>query len=684
MINIRDIKKSSLYILVLIFVIQAFLFYGYYSREIEPFHPEGWDQVVYYNNSFQLYESILRRDFNSFVDNFIPNGTLLQFMTAISFFLTGDSRLNGIFIILLLWMATAFFIYRFFERRSDALFGLAMLGLFFSTKSYYNIVGGLVDYRLDVPGGLLYGISLMLLIESQKLTISKYKNLFFIISLCSIILRPNLIMFFIPIALAYTIYLLFSGNFKLENFVKVNLSVKLTLLLSVLYFITIWKKFDDYYGISRIFIKEEGVKTDLLRTMYEAMGVNPHNALSFHLYYVLNFVKEHLGKYFIFTFGLLIIIFVVVVLQMTTSDSRRVRLINYRSIAQEISLPLLYIIIPFILYTVNPSKNPVVATTMLVPFLILIGNILSQLYNVYFKNGISKQSVASILALSFLLVGLFNFITFSSSTRGLSPLYGNTEKMAADVNSTVIGLRSDNTKISFLDFNEMNPQLLSFYGFLDEKRIVHYKTLMPQGYSLPSEQDIINAILHSDIVIINSMPGNMFAPLSFNHNSTRYIEVAMPIINDSFVRLEKEYNTIWGKYNVYLKPSVILANPYKDWLSDIFYIDIQEVYLGDIGKITISGNAQTYLEKSRDIAFDVFLYKKGLDYPSHVKPALVKFEGEKYMITVELPKDEEISQIKFTASHFFVPLELKINEDTRKLVLPYPQEIKVEKQHEVQ
>ncbi len=672
MITFKNADKTKLAIFCLFFI-ELLLFYEYYRREIYPYHPEGWDQVGYYNNSFRYFYYFLQRNWHGFYDNFLPQGILLQLTVAFSYLFFGISKFNGPIIIFFIWLFCQYKLIDFFSGQMGRMFALMMLGLFLSTYSYHHIVGGLVDFRLDVAGGILYGISLMYLIESQRLTNKKNFNYFLISALTGILVRTNLLVVYIPVMFFYSLFLLMKKQFKPLLWVSyINKFVKGYIVAVILFIFAIKDKFYMYY-IGPIFNQENN---NLVKTMHEAMRVNPNEWWKFYSYYLTNFTKAHLGAIFIILLITILLIIgfygIYIFIKNKKNHSEIESTCDFKNL---FIVTIIYLIIPFILYTANDSKNPVVATTLVIPFLILIGGVLSLIINYLnqnFKMVISKIGVVC------LIVGFINYFMFTSSTREFFINIKGPEMVAREINKSVFELNFNDIKLSLLDFNELNGSLLEYHGFLQYNRLIKYEKLLPHGYELPTSEKIIESVSNSDIVIDNFKPGGKkFLPVSFNKNIEHYRQIALPIIRKDFIRLGSEYNTDWGTYHIYFKPRVILDNNYDDWLGQEFYIRVPDIFLGKIKKVSIEGSDQTYSNK-KNIFFDIYFF--GTDSEKFIQQSKIfpQYQNGKYIINIDFPSNE-IVYVKIRASESFNPSKLGINKDTRELVFLYPNIIKTEK-----
>jgi hypothetical protein len=614
-------------------------------REINSFHPTGWDQIVYYNSTFTIYDAILNREWNGFINTLIPQGNGLQILTALSYFIFGIHRINGSLIIFIVFLLCQYKIYQFtLNRVGSYVYASIAMMLMSCCATYYFIIGGVFDFRLDLIGGMIYGISLIYLIEGlDKDNLSQ----FVFISIVAVIFRTNLLIIYAPIVLILLIMVAKQKKLRII-FNKTNI---LSIIILIITMLPIIKGFMIYYGIIDIF-QNNGINKELLRTMNEVMQVDPSQTKDFYLYYVKSFL-QHIGEKALSIIGVLCIMYYIY------KDKR-----NKNKLFKYNIMILSFILTPFLLYTFNPSKNPVVATTMIIPFIIgIIVNIICKIktYNKY---------------ISILLMGLVIFNIIDVYTMSINSSSSKANEISNRINEIATLYGKKDINISFLDYNEINTELISYYNFLDKKnKIINYKTILPQGYNIPTKKDVIRGISESDIVVINEVPeGELFASnLSFNNSIYYFNEISEPYLEKSFIKDDEAIETSWGKYRVYYRPHVKVINAYGDWLGETFAIEIDQA--DEVKKITLNGSFPEYIPYQ-----EIYLNIKISDEDTLIKEENknIKCEDGKYKIEIgELDIYAKQVYINISSTEYFIPKELGINEDERKLVIPYPQQVNV-------
>jgi len=668
-------------------ILELVLFCAYFQREITPYPPEGWDQMGYYLNSFGQFDVLLKRDWPQLDHKIWAQGILVQSITAVSYFIFGVSRLNGPLFIALIWLLLQFVIFTHFQKRAGPWAGWLALGLTLSVGSYFRVIGGIVDFRLDAPGGMLYGMSLIYLIESERLKQKTPTNLFIFSTLAAILTRSNTILLLGPALLLYAMFLILKREFVLGRIWK-NLwpSTRFVAAGVLVGAIAMASRFYRYY-LAYYFTGDPNSPA-IIASMNQVMQVSPEQGWNYRLYPVKIFLLNHLG--FVF-FAACILSFAGLVLSWALrhrSQSSAPQSISASGNQQcdDLLLGFLYFAIPISLYTLSVSRNPVVATTLVVPAVVLVGSCLVRLNGLMTRRSSAPSlgllAATGVLVLSIAIVHVFVHFT---STRGLDPIYETPEGMARDINALVKEKEIRSYKVAWLDFNDMSNTLLEFYGYLHDRRLYGYNTT--NFYAAPSSSAMALMVAGSELVIVNEAPGKAFRPLPFNQKIEEYRQAAAPALSKQFIRLRKEYTTIWGRYAVYVskekqlgivtEPAIRLKNAYPDWLGKEFSLEIAPEKINVLRKAIVAGESSYFLNKD-ELTFSVRYISNN---PGRVAQSVVikpVFEGALYRLSIDIPAHLDICGLTVTASRTFVPKQIGLNDDTRELVLQYPRTVEGE------
>jgi hypothetical protein len=680
-------KLTPIVFMSALILIELVLFCAYFQREIVPYPPEGWDQTAYYINSFGLFETLIKRDWGHLDENLWAQGILVQGITALSYFIFGVARINGPLFITLIWLLLQYILYTHFLKRAGVWAGWLALGLFLTVGSYFRVIGGLVDFRLDAPGGMLYGMSLVYLIESQRLKQKTPTNLFILSAFATILARSNIVLLLGPVLLLYVIFLVFRREFEVATIWKnLWLATKLITIGCLLCSIAITGKFYRYY-LAYYFTGDRDSPA-IIESMNRIMQVSPEQGWDYKLYPVLVFVRNHLGPLFLIacalSFG---------GLALSWAMRRRPECNAGQSTPgsachqrDDLLLGSLYFAIPICLYTLSVSRNPVVETTLVIPTVVLTASCLVRLRDLLaHKSAAPSPALLAATGVVILSIGIAHAFSYFTSTRGLDPIYETPERMARDINALAKEKGIDSTKVVWLDFNDMSNTLLEFYGFLQDRHLHGYNTT--NFYAPPSASRMGLMVAGSELVIVNEAPGRDFKPLPFNQKIEEYRQASAPALAQRFIKFGKEYTTIWGHYGIYVskdkqlgivtKPAVRLKGAYPDWLGKKFSLEIPPEKINFLKRVIIAGESSYYLNKD-ELTFSVRYVSTN---PARVAQSIVVkpfFEGTWYRLSIDIPGQSDICMLVVAASHTFVPKQIGLNEDTRELVLQYPSVIEAE------
>jgi uncharacterized membrane protein YdcZ (DUF606 family) len=360
--------------------------------------------------------------------------------------------------------------------------------------------------------------------------------------------------------------------------------------------------------------------------------------------------------------------------------------IGHSDFANTLAAGFLYLGIPLLLYTISVSRNPVVATNCVIPVVVLGGALLSVIYDHSRKRTNTVQTVLiHRLGAVILVCGIVNVFAFFTSTRDLPIMYRTPEIMAHELNELVLRMKTNNPKVTWLDFNEMGNHMLTLYGYLQYKRLIPYNLDLP--YDPPSESEMIKTVSASDIVVVNVKPGPASMSASFNEKRALYLEAIKPTLAVSFKKLDQEYETPFGRYQVYIETysdkalssleKVKLNNPYSDWLATNFTLTILRPSINTLHKAVLTGTSLTYLDIAR-LEFQVrYIDVEGKALPMQhiVKPT---YDRDLYRLEIPIPTGMNVERVLIQANTSFVPRQLGMNSDIRELVLKYPQLVVVD------
>ena len=150
-------------LLVVLFIVEAIVFYAHVARDVAPFYPPRFDQLTYYLSTYDLLGAFHARGFSAFVDELMqpgnPTGTTFALQGALLSLIGGTGRTTFLSINLLYFLALQFVFFMVLRSRiGRADFAWTGLALLLSSGTLFYAAGGIYDYRIDFSAMCLYGI----------------------------------------------------------------------------------------------------------------------------------------------------------------------------------------------------------------------------------------------------------------------------------------------------------------------------------------------------------------------------------------------------------------------------------------------------------------------------------------------------------------------------------------------
>jgi len=665
-------------VLFLIFVTQGLLFFTFYFREIYPFYLSHWDQVAYYNNTFHVFEMLRDLRITTALRT-TPHMSILPLITSLSYFLFGVSKVNGIVIIFLSWVGMQYFLYMFLRKIWNPYFALAFLGLFLSTITYMQVAGGLADFRTDIFASAFYFIAMIAMIYSKQFTDKRGFNYFIISLFAAIIARMNTIALFGGIIVVYLIYLAFQRKFTPVRWLKSLKGPTWGLGgVSILYLILNLEQFLNYQVISAL-RGDTNLDVQLaLQGLVRGLNID----------FVINsMLRNHLGILFFLLIGIAILLgfafWLLTRNKNSNSDSAAHKEAHGVDIRDALFVSLLFTAIPFIIYTLWAYQSPVVQTMMVSPLIVFCALLTKVIVGKFVKKPLL---FCKALALLFLIPGSVNFFLLTSS--GVHGGYRNWDNQQISRAHNTIRL-ANSANAHFMRNNIFEANVLWYpvtgpdcifmanEAYTEHGVLLNYHGLMGAYLYEFTEQSLHERMVNADIIIIPNEPLlHIIPPLPINNNAAEVVEIVRDFARNRLIYLES-FDTVFGELAMFVKPTITLSNAWPDWLATDFSLRIPEYALNRIKEYSFFGNVTEFLDDPLALSFLVSYFSSGSRYPVAFEVITPVIEDGRYAVTLIIPEDKNIYRIELTASNYFIPYEIGLNEDTRQLVLPIPDKSRV-------
>src|SRR5260370_5046957 len=171
--NLGAKRRIHTVLLIVLFAVEAVIFYVHVARDIAPFYPSNFDQLSYYLATYDLISAFHARGLSVLVEELLQpssaTGTTFVLQGALLSLIGGENR-TAILSINLVYLLALQFVFFVVIRTRTGRTDLAWLAiaLLLSLSTLFNCAGGIYDYRIDFSAFCLYGIWTCLIIWSRS------------------------------------------------------------------------------------------------------------------------------------------------------------------------------------------------------------------------------------------------------------------------------------------------------------------------------------------------------------------------------------------------------------------------------------------------------------------------------------------------------------------------------------
>src|SRR5260370_39169229 len=169
--NLGAKRRIHTVLLIVLFAVEAVIFYVHVARDIAPFYPSNFDQLSYYIATYDLISVFHARGLSVLVEELLQpssaTGTTFVLQGALFSLIGGENR-TAILSINLVYLLALQFVFFVVIRTRTGRTDLAWIAmaLLLSLSTLFNCAGGIYDYRIDFSAFCLYGIWTCLIIWS--------------------------------------------------------------------------------------------------------------------------------------------------------------------------------------------------------------------------------------------------------------------------------------------------------------------------------------------------------------------------------------------------------------------------------------------------------------------------------------------------------------------------------------
>lgn len=664
-------KKNEIaiyFVLSSMLILEYLLFRNYVLRELAWGYPQHFDQTVYLSESYYLYEKILAGEWAA-VFAFLQNastGILLQLERAVFFLFFGASRLSALtvnFIYLAAAQCAIFFLLKSLTK--NIAISLMAFGLVLVPNTVFLTIGGLPDCRLDWVAYCLFLIFLGAVIKSNVFLTKRWSLVCASIAALLILHRfIYLVFIFAGIAIFFIVIVAFYCwrclpkdvcGMRLRNMVLFSIA---TISLTLPFLALAWHHFFAYYYSNNL--------GPIRHAWAEIVGIKDWVG---HLtFYPQMFFAYHMGNA-VLLLGIFVILALLAMRKFVKPTG------NFVYPYQEGALFLFFsLFAPLLILTINTAKNFCLTNIFVAAVLWLF--ILTVIYLARAIDGSSR--FFNTLSAIALLIGFSCYaMKFGAHADTFVEKQDRQQvvKMYADIGRHCQQEEISRPLVSFFD------NIVDYY-VARLVNIVHYEQTghlieaeRRSGIHAVTKDDLVRNLDASDVVVFN--PESVCRPDS-PYPFERTITQFRPLFEEKIKKMAKLGNySFFGKHiEVYTRPraNFLITGISGGWLlPDTTRLRIPADVARRTSVAIISGEGVPSYVKglSMSISADDFSQSRvGMTSVMLMDEARYAI----YWAWDERQQDEDKPlSIHLQFDKYFIPKDLGINEDTRKLVLPAPQ-----------
>jgi hypothetical protein len=570
-------KRLDRTILFVLIVLEALLFYSFYTREVAWYPPDNFDQASYLLETYRLQEHIFAHDlgqvWKAFSSGGHAAGVLFPIEGALAGIIIGGARLPQLTVLFISFCALQ--IAAFATARTiwkDRVYGYIALGLILSQITlWFPEGGGVFDFRMDFLAYCFYGVWVCAVLRSDLFLDPFWSIASGLIGAFLVLNRFVTVVYLLGVLVGFALVcgIILLGWRRQADLIShmrrrlrhLGLSAGVLLILVAPLLIRNWSAIHAYYVMGHAFGEEKEIRAAVL-------GIKD---LRGHLsFYPRSIFEDHLGKTFVWGSGIVIVCalaarFLSLFGNKTEKPKRRFD----ETILLQILFLLGAILCPVSALTADISKSAVVGGVVGGPVAMQVVAVIAAVApDPGVPVAISIRRLLGACAVVIFALGCFN--QFSHASRHWGAYWQRNDlKQLADLNACLIDLASENgwssPGVSYDVItgwlNAGSPTISAFEG---SRNLIEFHPMLGNGILGVDRDQAISLLKQSDFVILTNLPKVGIYPF-YKHISEYWADLKDWADENMIVARIVPFSTFTA--TVYVRPGATVSGTAGGWIT---------------------------------------------------------------------------------------------------------------------
>jgi hypothetical protein len=680
----RGFLTTASALLLLIFVIEWFLFRSYVLREISCGFPTAFDQSGYLARYYTNYESILNGSILRFIlkplyggYSDVAQGFWLDYQAVLLSVIFGASRLVALSINFIYYLILQVFFYKGIKSIThDSLSAFICVGMVLALGTPFLFAGGMFDFRPDFLVFCIFGIVVSSVIISGAFLDRKWSLVAGVFAGLLILSRYSTSVYISVIYFIFTLSILISvikGYGSRRDYIpiirikNIILSGFCILIISVVPFLFSLTSIMSYYLA--------------LNTDAYSIWSTERNISS--LYGNIIFYYNHISYQAYLTVWLFVVCFLALLFFFILDKkhlNRQARSDKSVDIKMSLMFSMLAFVVPSIILARIKTSNECAISIIIIPMLYMLAIICIHLFRTCITTTALKTVGVVILCIG-LFANVSNYskhgfhFTNRQDSEQVAALYTKIGRFCDSYNLVAPSIATDSVRHYFA-----SKMLLNIY-YEKFNRLISPTDMLASDIFLNNPKVALDMVQKSDFAIIthrNTAPDSIY-PVAGTIESIR--PEMLDLVRKRFIHIETffiEHRIV----DLFMKPFFQVEGVDGDWItSDGLLLEVPVEVIKGGTSLTLAG-----IFKREWLPVDKVEATSRIILPVEAQRGLkteLRGEGNRYTIAVSFPENFDAGAIKgpvlvmLDFSGYFVPSELGINDDRRRLVFFAPTEKRV-------